>query len=546
VASRVASRCFAQGTTDRLDRRPRLTADKDVCVFWLRTIRRKLLLSLLLIMGMLVAQAVGGLSGLLSYRNVIQELDHTVTAAPKRSSIVLALSAVFEPLLWPPLKNPDWLLHRQRAIRERCMAVSEALRDYHRRLENEAASADVRIPTEAVLHRIDSELAQLMAEQLPRVADPDVSEEAIAEICRGIAALQLAAVQIPRPERGVDIEAARAVYHSRFWWIVITSALAVGLFLSSIRCGYLWIFIPIQKLYQGASRVAQGDFSYRVHLPGHDEMAQLADKLNSMTARFQEIKDRLDREVESRSKQLLRSERLAGVGFLAAGVAHEINNPLSAIAMAAESLDERLQAADEQPNGLSREDLAVLKQYLNMMQREAFRCQQITRKLLDFSRGQDEPHSPHDLTRIVAEVLDLVGHMSKFRGHEIVFDRSKPVWWTVNGAEIKQVVLNLVANALESMDGVGRLEIQIVEHADEVVLTFRDTGCGMTTNVLENLFEPFFTAKKSGRGTGLGLSISHRIVSDHGGRIEALSDGPGTGSTFHVHLPRRTVAAQAA
>lgn len=526
--------------------RPESTADKEVCVFWLRSIRRKLLLSLLLIMGMLVAQGVGGLSGLLSYRNVVQELEHTVTAAPKRSAIVLALSAVFEPLLWPPLKTPEGLLMRQRAIRDRMRAVSEALHDYHRRLENEPISADVRVPTEAVLHRIDSELARLMAEQLPHVADPEASEAAIAEICRGIAGLQLAAVQIPRPERGVDIEAARAVYRSRFWWIVITTALAVGLFLSSIRCGYVWIFVPIQKLYQGASRVAQGDFSYRVHLPGHDEMAQLADKLNSMTARFQEIKDRLDREVQARSKQLLRSERLAGIGFLAAGIAHEINNPLSAIAMAAESLEERLRTAEELPQGLSREDLEVLKQYLNMMQREAFRCQQITRKLLDFSRGQDDPHTPHDLTRIVAEVLDLVGHLSKYRGHEIVFDRSKPVWWTVNGAEIKQVVLNLVANALESMEGVGRLEIQIVEHADEVVLTFQDTGCGMTPKVMENLFEPFFTAKKSGRGTGLGLSISHRIVSDHGGRIEAFSEGPGKGSTFRVHLPRRTATAQAA
>lgn len=515
-------------------------------MFWLRSIRRKLLLSLLLIMGMLVAQGVGGLSGLLSYRNVIQELEHTVTAAPKRSAIVLALSAVFEPLLWPPLNTPEGLLLRQRAIRDRMRAVSEALHDYHRRLENEPISADVRVPTEAVLHRIDSELAQLMAEQLPRVADPEASEAAIAEICRGIAGLQLAAVQIPRPERGVDIEAARAVYRSRFWWIVITTALAVGLFLSSIRCGYVWIFVPIQKLYQGASRVAQGDFSYRVHLPGHDEMAQLAEKLNSMTARFQEIKERLDREVQARSKQLLRSERLAGIGFLAAGIAHEINNPLSAIAMAAESLEERLRAAEELPQGLGREDLEVLKQYLNMMQREAFRCQQITRKLLDFSRGQDEPHTPHDLTRIVAEVLDLVGHLSKYRGHEIVFDRSKPVWWTVKGAEIKQVVLNLVANALESMEGVGRLEIQIVEHADEVVLSFQDTGCGMTPKVMENLFEPFFTAKKSGRGTGLGLSISHRIVSDHGGRIEAFSEGPGKGSTFRVHLPRRTATAQAA
>jgi signal transduction histidine kinase len=136
----------------------------------------------------------------------------------------------------------------------------------------------------------------------------------------------------------------------------------------------------------------------------------------------------------------------------------------------------------------------------------------------------------------------MVGHMSRFRGYDIVFDDSRSVYLEVSGSEIKQVVLNMVANALEAMEGTGRLEIALIERADEVLMTFKDNGCGMTPHVLENLFEPFFTEKKSGRGTGLGLSISHRIVTDHGGRIEARSDGPGCGSTFAIHLPRRVAA----
>ncbi len=100
------------------------------------------------------------------------------------------------------------------------------------------------------------------------------------------------------------------------------------------------------------------------------------------------------------------------------------------------------------------------------------------------------------------------------------------------------VILNLVANGLEAMSGSGVLNIQISESVDEVVLTIRDHGCGMTPDVIANLYEPFFTEKLNGKGTGLGLSITHRIVGDHGGRIEATSDGVGQGSTFRVHLPR--------
>jgi signal transduction histidine kinase len=269
-------------------------------------------------------------------------------------------------------------------------------------------------------------------------------------------------------------------------------------------------------------------------------MVELATTFNQVVERFQQIKSKLDKEVQERSRQLVRSERLAGVGFLAYGVAHEINNPLSAIAMAAESLEGRFHAPDF---SLSQaEDLELSTRYLGMIQQEAFRCQQITARLLNFARGQDAPKTRLDLGKIVAEVLDLVSHLSKFHGQTIHFDRQQTAFIDANGAEIKQVVLNMVSNALESMEGRGELTILLTERADEVLLSFRDTGCGMTPYVLENLFEPFFTERKSGKGTGLGLSISHRIVTEHGGRIEALSDGPGLGSTFKIHLPRNLPA----
>ena len=107
----------------------------------------------------------------------------------------------------------------------------------------------------------------------------------------------------------------------------------------------------------------------------------------------------------------------------------------------------------------------------------------------------------------------------------------------VNAQEIKQVLLNLVVNALESMDEGGTLAITHASHDGQIELIFKDTGCGMTADILENIFEPFFTRSRTGKGTGLGLSISHRIVTQHGGEITASSDGPGKGSTFKIRLP---------
>jgi len=219
------------------------------------------------------------------------------------------------------------------------------------------------------------------------------------------------------------------------------------------------------------------------------------------------------------------------------GIAHEINNPLSAVAMAAESLIGRLKEAGDQ-FGTTESDRELLKTYLEMIQRQSNRCQQITTRVLDFSRNSTA-RQRHDLTKIVAEVLDMVSHMSRFGHHTIVFDRSRSYFVDVNAPEIQQVIINLVANGLEAMDAAGTMRISIAESLDEVVLTVEDTGCGMTPHVLANLYEPFFTEKLPGKkGTGLGLSITNRIVADHDGRIEASSDGPGCGSTFRVHLPR--------
>jgi two-component system NtrC family sensor kinase len=321
-----------------------------------------------------------------------------------------------------------------------------------------------------------------------------------------------------------------------------TAALAAAALLAAIGVlTYRWVFRPLRLLGHGSRRVAAGDFGFRIHLDTNDEMAELADAFNDMTERFQAIRDDLDRQVQLRTREVIRSEQLASVGFLAAGVAHEINNPLASIAMCAESLESRL--ADLAP---SEADAKVVHRYLELIQAEAFRCKGITEKLLDFSRLGEVRRQPTAVMALVADVAEMLRHVGRFAGRTIEIEPGPDVLAMVNPQEIKQVVLNLLVNALDSIEVTGRVTVAARRSGGECVLTFTDDGCGMSDEVLEHLFEPFFTRRKAGQGTGLGLSIVHRIVADHGGRIEATSAGPGTGSTFRVTLPLAEVAAEPA
>jgi len=516
---------------------------------WLtRSIRRKLVLSLALVMIMLAFVAGSGVSGLWAYRSVIHDLDFAINEAPRRSDLVSSIGALLKPLLHLPRATPEAREFRRMACQQRIAQTRDELARFRQRLQDLPQSKPVierTVVIQFLLPTIEGGMDEL-ERRLPGLSDARTEAAVTDEMLRIATDLEVRVLDIPSPMEGMHARVAEAklIYQSHLWTMLVCGCVAALFFVIFIRCGYKWIFVPIRKLHQGAARIAQGDFRYRLQLVGQDEMVALAEVMNRMTERFQQIRDDLDREVHERSRQLVRSERLAGIGFLASGVAHEINNPLSAISMAAESLEGRLIDSDGKQLTLTTDDAAVARQYLGMIQRESQRCQEITQRLLSFSRGQDAPRSRQNVASVIGEVLDLVSHMGKFRGYTIRFDREQPCFAVVNAAEFKQVVLNLVANALESMPSYGELDIFAEEKADEVVLSFRDNGCGMTAEVRENLFEPFFTTKTAAKGTGLGLSISHRIVTESGGRIEAFSDGPGRGSLFRVHLPRTMAAAQ--
>ena len=315
------------------------------------------------------------------------------------------------------------------------------------------------------------------------------------------------------------------------------TVLVVVLVLTLMHYFRVWVFAPISAIQAGVQRVHRGNFGQPIRLSSGDELDELATEFNLMTGRLQAMYADLARQVNERTRQLVRSERMVSVGFLAAGVAHEINNPLASIAFCAEALERRLQEVLARNPG----EAEVILKYLRMMQEESQRCKQITHKLLDFSRSGGK-QEPTDLMHLVRDVIEVAECLPAARGKTVTFHADGSLIAPVRVPEVKGVVLNILVNGLESMDSGGTMTVSLADRGDAAELTFTDTGCGMTTEVLEHIFEPFFTRNRTGNGTGLGLATSHLIIDQHGGTIAATSAGPGKGSTFTVRLPLHSSA----
>ena len=301
---------------------------------------------------------------------------------------------------------------------------------------------------------------------------------------------------------------------------------------------------PFKVLLNGSRLIAQGQFDHRIHLKSHDELSELGGALNKMTDAFVSIRDNLNETVQQRTREVVRSEQLASVGFLAAGVAHEINNPLASIAWSAEALEARLHeilhcsAESTSVQSFDQEQLDVLRKYLKRIQDEAFRCKGITERLLDFSRlGESQRKQQTDIQESLNDVIALVKHLGQYRHKTIELAGSEDVWAWVSPTEFKQIVLNLLTNALDACDEGGVVRVSLQADHEKFTLVVTDNGCGMTPEVMTHLFEPFFTRRRDGRGTGLGLSITYRIVEDHGGNLVPSSAGINQGSTFTLTMP---------
>jgi len=292
--------------------------------------------------------------------------------------------------------------------------------------------------------------------------------------------------------------------------LALAVAAALGFFMvRSIRT-------RLDGLRDGATRIAKGDLSTRIRLGGDDEFTDLADTFNQMAS-----------DLEAHQTAAVRSQKLATVGQIAAGVAHEINNPLGVILGYLKLLRKNPDVV-----AVAGEELAILAD-------EAHQCQRIVRELLDLARPPDFEGTPLDLCELVKESVERLSESGRSTAG-IEVDCSGAPRVRGDSTQLREVVANLLNNALEA--GSERVTVQVQGKDGVVHLDVNDTGAGMDESVREHAFDPFFTTKE--RGTGLGLAISQAIVHAHGGEI-AIDSRVEQGTRIRVSLPRVADGARA-
>ena len=331
---------------------------------------------------------------------------------------------------------------------------------------------------------------------------------------------------------------------------MIATVLSGGLFvlvISVFLCIILYKLVskPVALLEAGMKRIAKGDLNAPIDINTRDEMGLLARTFNSMTQDLKRYRlnmenwtHSLEDEVKRKTQEILKTqeelvntEKLASLGRMAAGIAHELNSPLTGIVTFAHLLKGRLPAANTEEH----EDLQVVID-------QAERCSKIIKGLLGFSRGAGFEMVEINLNSLVEAVIAMISHQTRF--YNIKFDLRlaaglPPVLADPN--QIQQVFLNMLMNASDAMNQKGAITIATrylpAEDGRQIVETeFTDTGPGMVEPDVGKIFEPFYTTKPVGKGTGLGLSVSYGIIKKHGGDILVKSE-PGRGATFLIRLP---------
>ncbi len=311
------------------------------------------------------------------------------------------------------------------------------------------------------------------------------------------------------------------------------------------------IYIPLKDLESGAGKIASGDLSFDIPVRNDDEFGHVADSFNNMTTalnnsrmELQKLVDSLESKVKERTQELSiveaeveQGEKLASIGLLASGIAHELNNPLTGVLTFSSLLRKKMQDGSEDAEDL---DLVI---------RETKRCASIIKRLLDFSREKIPTRGLFNLNQIIEETVHFIDRSASLQNIRITtdLDPELPQLWG-DADLIKQVILNLLVNAEQAIEAHGNISVESrrciatdhpqlgVEDLQMVEIAIKDTGCGISEANLQRIFDPFFTTKGVGKGTGLGLSVSHGIIKAHGGRLKVESI-VGEGSTFHIYLP---------
>ena len=301
---------------------------------------------------------------------------------------------------------------------------------------------------------------------------------------------------------------------------------------------------PIRLLEKFTKRVATGDFSDPPVIEGSHEIAALAMALNQMASRLKDTVSSLElaiRNLHDKQEQLVEAEKLASLGRIAAGVAHEINNPLAIINEKAGLMQDLLQLSDDFQH--KEKFLAQIEGIVNSINR----CRTITHRLLGFARRIEVTIEPFELNEAIRETvtflqndvlskmvridLNLAGDMPEIRSDKI---------------QLEQVFLNLIKNAIDAVADGGLISISTSRRDDQSVqVSISDNGPGIPKDMIQHIFEPFFTTKERGKGTGLGLFVSHAILKKLGGKIQVQSES-GRGTTFVLQIPVRLLPDQEA
>ncbi len=328
--------------------------------------------------------------------------------------------------------------------------------------------------------------------------------------------------------------------------VTVVLGIVFTIFCSVVLCVILWKIIikPIMLVSDGMKRVSEGDLDYKIEINTKDEMGMIAKTFNFMTHELKmdrqklenwamELEEEVNRkteEIRQGQEQLFHAEKLASLGRMAAGVAHEINSPLTGIVTFAHLMLSRVSPEDK----LDREDLEVIIE-------QAERCSKIIKGLLGFSRAIPSEKTEFDINDTIRHTVDIIRNQAKFHNVKIRLDLSRDLP-RVRGdiSQIEQVYMNLLINAADAMNDRGEVLIATrnVGEGDKEYLEieFTDTGPGIPEEHLVKIFEPFFTTKPVGKGTGLGLAVSHGIIRKHGGHIRVKST-PGKGTSFYIRLP---------
>ena len=307
------------------------------------------------------------------------------------------------------------------------------------------------------------------------------------------------------------------------------------------------IYRPIELLQNGARQIADGDFSTRIDVRGQHELASLAGDFNRMAADLARMQAELREwshtlehkvvqktsELRAAQGQVLHMEKMASLGKLSATVAHELNNPISGILTYSRLIERDL---EDQP--VDREEREEIERYLHLVQQECMRCGTIVQNLMAFARRTSTEFEPVDVNEVVDRSIMLIRHHLEISGIELrtVELEDDPVLVADEG-QLEQALVALFVNAVEAMPDGGELAVTVEGSRESVEIEVADTGIGMSPDVLDQVFEPFFSTKTHETGAGLGLSVVYGIVHRHGGSVEIDSE-EGVGTTISVWLPR--------